>query len=133
MSAARCRLGVAAVVLGVLTMFFATGVAAAKPVVPDTKAITLSTRKDDAGPHPVLRWKPVGGAAQYVVVVQTPKADPYWIWQGPETRVRFGGGPLDADDATEGAELVGTKVWFVLAYDDGGTLVASSAKRPISR
>jgi len=107
-------------------------VATAAPVIPDTTTIKLTTKQSDAGPHPTLKWQAVDAAARYLLVVQTPKGDPYWSWQGIDTRVRFGGGPLDAPKNTEGATLTRKMMWFVLAFDDAGDLVASSAKRKLA-
>ena len=106
--------------------------ALAKPIIEGTKEIRLVTKTTEAGSHPVLRWKPVADSVEYRVVVQTRKGDPYWTWQGAETRVRFGGGPLDAAGRTEGAALSGKKLWFVVAFDASGAIVGSSAKRKIS-
>jgi hypothetical protein len=108
------------------------GIAAADPVLPDTKEIKQATKKQGAGPHPVLGWKAVAGATRYLLVVQTPKGDPYWSWSGTETRVRLGGGPLDAPKNSPGATLTRKMVWFVVAFDDSGGIIASSAKRKIT-
>jgi len=69
---------------------------------------------------------------RYLVVVQTPKGDPYWTWQGEETRVRFGGGPVGAAQTSDGASLTKKLVWFVVGLDAEGLSVASSPKRPIA-
>jgi hypothetical protein len=120
-------------------MLFALGlwlatptVVAAAPVIPDTDPVTLTTKQTEAGPHPILKWKPVDGASRYLLAVQTPNGDPYWTWSGTETKVRFGGGPLDAPKNTEGATLTRKMVWFVVALDDAGTLIASSEQRKIA-
>ena len=105
---------------------------ASKPVISGTKEIHLSTKTDGVGAHPILRWKAAPGAATYQVVVQTPKGTPYWAARTTETKVRFGGGPLDAPKKTEGAALTTKRMWFVLGLDDAGAVVAASAKRPIS-
>ena len=110
----------------------APGIASGAPVLPDTKEITQTTKKTSAGRHPVLRWKTVSGAARYLLVVQTAKGDPYWSWSGTDTRVRFGGGPVDAPKDGPGATLTRKMVWFVVAFDDAGAILASSAKRSIA-
>ena len=131
----RVRSRVVCVVAAALTCAV-LGVATAAPVVakPVLKGpeIKLLAKQTGVGPHPILRWKAASGAARYLVVVQTPRGRPYWTWQGTETSVRFGGGPLDAPKNTEGASLVGSKVWFVIGFDAQGDAVASSGKRKIS-
>jgi hypothetical protein len=129
---AHVRRLAASIALGTVVLVAPGGVAAAKPVVPGEPEIKLTTRTTDAGPHPILKWKKVRDAEQYQVVVQTPKADPYWMWRGSETRVRFGGGPLDAPKKTEGATLTRKMVWFVYALDAEGDILASSSKRKIA-
>jgi len=121
-----------AVVLALALLVAAPGIAAADPVLPDTKEIKQTTKKQGAGHHPVLRWRAVSGATRYLLVVQTPKGDPYWSWSGTETRVRFGGGPLDAPKNSPGATLARKMVWFVVAFDDAGGIIASSGKRTIA-
>ena len=107
--------------------------AAAKPVIAGTEKITQLTKKSGVGPHPILRWKKAKDAVRYLVVVQTPKGDPYWVWQGDATRVRLGGGPEDAPKKSDGASLTRKLVWFVVGLDEAGLSVASSDKRPIAR
>jgi hypothetical protein len=128
----RRRRAIALVLLAGGLALTMPGTAVAAPVIPGTETIALVTKKDGVGPHPVLRWKSVPDAAHYLLVVQTPKGDPYWSWQGAATRVRFGGGPLDAPERSEGASLTRKMVWLVMAFDDGGAVIASSAKRAIS-
>lgn len=114
------------------SVFVATAPSAvAKPAIPGVSAeITLRTPEDGVGRHPTLRWKAARDAESYVVVVQTRKGDPYWTWQGDKTSVRLGGGKA-TKRSTQGAELAGRHVWFVLGLDADGAVVAASAKRPI--
>jgi hypothetical protein len=119
-------LGAAVLLLGAPTT------ALGKPLIAGTKEIRLVTTTTGAGSHPTLQWKPVRDAVEYRVVVQTPKGDPYWTWRGTETRIRFGGGPIDASKRTEGATLTGKKVWFVVAFDANGDAIGSSSKRKIA-
>jgi hypothetical protein len=126
----RSRVVAAIVVAG--TVMVASLDASAAPVVPSTESLALRTPTDDLGAHPILRWKAVADADHYLVVVQTPKGAPYWTWQGADTRVRFGGGPLDAPEKSAGARLDKKKVWFVIAYGADGTVIASSAKRALA-
>jgi hypothetical protein len=121
-----------AAVLALALLVATPGIAAADPVLPDTKEIKQTTKKQDAGRHPVLGWKAVSGAARYLLVVQTPKGNPYWSWEGTENRVRLGGGPLDAPNNSPGATLTRKMVWFVVAFDEAGAIIASSAKRTIA-
>jgi hypothetical protein len=118
--------------LAVTILVAVPSTAAADPVLPETEEIAQTTKKRGVGPHPVLRWKAVEAATRYLLVVQTPKGDPYWSWQGTETRVRFGGGPLDAPRNSDGATLTRKLVWFVVAFDTDGSIIASSAKRKIA-
>ena len=132
MSRARCVSQTAVALSLLLLAGPAAASVASRPVIEDTKEITLTTKNDDLGAHPILKWKKVRGATTYIVVVQTPKGAPYWTWQGAETRVRFGGGPLDAPEETEGASLTSKKMWFVIAEDADGSIIASSDKRDIA-
>jgi hypothetical protein len=129
MSAARRALVCTVLALATLAAGSAAGAA---PVLPDTAPIVLRTARNDAGPNPILQWKAARDAASYVVVVQTPKGRPYWTWRGTDTRVRLGGGGDGAVEDSEGASLQRRMVWFVVAFDADGTVIASSAKRPIS-
>jgi hypothetical protein len=110
----------------------AAGHAPAKPVVKGKPEIKLATKTTHAGPHPLLQWKPVTAATGYLVVVQTPKGDPYWTWQGGDTSVLLGAGAPTSPKQSEGASLVRKMRWFVIARNADGSIVASSAKRPIA-
>jgi hypothetical protein len=103
----------------------ATTTTAAPGVLPGLAPLTLLTAGEGLGIRPILQWNAVDGAAQYVVVVNTPEGGPYWTWQGADTQVAFGGGPIDDQD-TIGARLISPKRWFVVALDEAGSPIAAS-------
>jgi hypothetical protein len=124
-----------AVVVSSLALLVAAPAAAStarKPVFPGAKPVNLTTKTKGVGAHPILRWKTVGGVTTYIVVVQTAKGAAYWSGRTTDSRLRFGGGPLNAPENAGAAELSKTMKWYVLGLDNAGDVVAASAKRPIS-
>lgn len=118
--------------LALLLAVPASASTARKPVFPNAKPINLTTKTKHVGAHPILRWKAVGGVTTYVVVVQTSQGAAYWSGRTTDSRLRFGGGPLDAPKDAGAAELAKKMKWYVLGLDDAGDVVAASAQRAIS-
>lgn len=78
----------------------------------------------DDGPHPVLSWQPVDGAASYWLVLHDADGAPYWAWTGTETSVRVGGG--DSPDLNQTAAIHNEITWSVAAFDEEENLIALS-------
>jgi hypothetical protein len=124
----RRTLGAVSIAAGLaLSSGAASASAATKP-----NPITVQTKTRGVGAHPILQWKPVDGATRYVLSVNAKRGAPYWSWTGDSTRVRFGGGPIDAPDQAGGAALTREMRWFVVAFDDTGTVLAASKPRAIA-
>ncbi|MEM7141134.1 MAG: hypothetical protein AAF548_08875 [Actinomycetota bacterium] len=81
----------------------------------------LALAAPEPGPHPLLSWPPVDGAARYSVVVQTADGGAFWGWVGDATEVRVGGG--DRAELNQTAAVVEPMRWSLLAHDADGGLV----------
>lgn len=90
--------------------------------VVDIGVVTLEAV--DSGPHPVLGWEPVQGAALYWLMISDSDGEPYWAWTGAHTTVRIGGG--DSTELNQTAAIHEDMTWRVAAFDETGTLVALS-------
>lgn len=78
----------------------------------------------EPGPHPVLGWEPVPGAASYWLTVTDGAGRPFWAWTGTATTVRVGGGP--SAELNQTAAIHEPMTWRVAALDSNGVLVALS-------
>lgn len=94
--------------------------------------VKLLTAKQGGGIRPVLRWKPVAGAASYLLVVQDKKGRAYWSWQGTATEVPIGGGEKPSKPGSGGPRIAKGYRWIVSAFGANGELLAISKRRPIS-
>lgn len=92
--------------------------------------IAQTTAVSGGGPRPVLAWDAVEGADRYVVAVSAPDGRLYWAWTTADTSVPVGGLPRLEEDAFGPAVSNGMN-WSVLALDESGAVVATSAIRPI--
>lgn len=88
----------------------------------DIGVVTLNAV--DSGPHSVLGWQPVQGAALYWLMISDSDGEPYWAWTGTDTAVRIGGG--DSTELNQTAAIHEDMTWRVAAFDETGTLVALS-------
>lgn len=90
----------------------------------DAGAAPITLSSADQGPHPVLVWDAVDGAAEYWLVVLGPDGGAYWTWSGVETTARFGGGANA--DLNQTAVLFEPMTATVAAIGADGTFLAMS-------
>ncbi len=84
------------------------------------------------GARPALTWAPVGGAAQYQLVLLDARRRPAWAWQGTDTSVVVGGAPKPGPAAASGPRVTKGCTWTVAALDAAGRPLALSASRPVA-
>ena len=93
-------------------------------------AMQLLTPATGVGVRPELAWEPVQGAQRYSLTLhREDEAAAYWAWSGTETTVRVG--PTE-DLSVGGAHVEPGMTWWVVAFDETGTVVAQSGERPIA-
>jgi hypothetical protein len=100
-----------------------------EPFISGLVPIVQLTPLADGGPRPLLEWEPVEGAVRYDVTLYAPDGAGYWAWHGAETSVVVG---QLATAEQSGPRVSPGMTWAVLALDEGGIPIASSAVRPIS-
>ena len=91
----------------------------------DAGAPSIEVAITEPGPHPVLVWDAVPGAAEYWLVVLDADGDAYWSWSGEGTTVRFGGG--DSPELNQTAVLFEPMTATVAAIADGAIIGMSEA------
>jgi hypothetical protein len=101
---------------------------AAESGLPDIEQLTAT---DSGGRRPLLEWAAHDGAMYYIVAVFSPSGEIYWGWRTSDTSVPVGGNPQLDEDALGPAVSTGM-TWSVIAFDETGDPVATSAIRPIS-
>jgi hypothetical protein len=95
-------------------------------------AIEQLTPEQGVGAYPLFEWTAVQGAARYMLFVFDTNGVMFWGWEGTATSVYLGGLDQPPTPGSMGPALDGPMSWAVIAYDAGGSLIASSAKRPVS-
>jgi len=95
-----------------------------------SRSTSHATAHTGVGVRPELAWEPVQGAQRYSLTLhREDEAAAYWAWSGTETTVRVG--PTE-DLSVGGAHVEPGMTWWVVAFDETGTVVAQSGERPIA-
>ena len=109
-----------------------TTAASGEPFLPIAgPAIDQLTPEQGVGAYPLFEWSAVPDAARYLLFVFDTNGVTYWAWDGTATSVYLGGLYQPPTPGSMGPVLDGPMSWAVIAFDAGGTLLASSATKPI--
>ena len=100
--------------------------------VPGITAITIATPNEGAGGKPLFEWEAVPGAVRYSLVLFSADGQPYWSWEGSETKVYLGGTQEQPEEDSPGPTLYEEMSWHVAAFDAEGQLIAVSPETSIS-
>jgi len=99
---------------------------------PGIESIHLLTDIQGVGEKPLFSWEAVSGADRYQLVLFDENEEPYWAWEGGQTRIYMGGSEEQPPADSSGPSIAADYHWAVVAYDAGGQVLASSEVRPIS-
>jgi len=98
----------------------------------DIDDMVLLTPLTGGGIKPLFSWEPVDRAESYGMVLFGPEGDPYWAWQGYETKIYLGGLTDTPDLGSIGQILSGCMSWITTAYSAEGIPIAAGGFRSIS-